>query len=63
MAKARYFGISVGGLPLPKDVDIEKHGKFGLFIHSIYHRHIEGKKPVIDSLLDRLTTISEYLNL
>lgn len=53
----------MGGLPLPKDVDTEKHGKFGSFIHSIYHRHIEGKKPVLGSPLDRPTTISGYLNL
>ena len=52
-----------GGDSLPKDVDTESHGKLGPFIQSIYHRHIENKKPVIFSHLDEPTTISGGVNL
>lgn len=47
----------------PKDADTDKHGKLEPFAHSVYHRHIEGEKPVIFSHLDGPIIVSGYLNL
>lgn len=47
----------------PKDAGTEKYGKREPFTHSVYHRHIEGEKPVIFGHLDGPIIVSGYLNL
>lgn len=44
-------GLSLGGLILPKNVDMGKHRKLGTFMQTIYHR-CSGSRVVILNQLD-----------